>query len=133
MSVKPVTARTQFTPTLFGKRLYLHGEHMVYDIAGSMSEDYNGGLWEYVANEDKSVMFMYPMMEGTLNVKAQNYYSGTLSPEAFGIVCTLYALNRLMFNEMPEPMLENLVEKFYALRDFASTHEEADEIFAAID
>jgi len=134
MEIKPVTTRTHFTPTLFGARLFMAGENLVYNVATEMSENYKGGYWEYVSNTAQTVMFMYPqVVEGTLKVRAQNYYQGTMGAEAFGIVCTLYALNRLMFSEMPEPMLENLVEKFYALRDYAATHKEAEEIFAAID
>ena len=133
MEITPVTHRTNFTPTLFGKRLFMAGENMVYNIARSMCNEYTGGYWEYVANKDQTVMFMYPKTDEKFEVKAQNYYQGTLSAEAFGIVCTLYALNHLMFTPMPEPMLENLVEKFYALRDYAAEHEEAEEIFGAID
>lgn len=133
MKIEPVTNRTNFTPTLFGKRLFMAGENLVYTIATDMCKDYTGGYWEYVSNATKTVMYMHPKTDDKFTVSAQNYYQGTMGAEAFGIVCTLYALNHLMFPPLPEPVLENLVEKFYALRDFAATHEEADEIFAAID
>jgi len=134
MNVTTVKARTKFTPTLFGKSLFMHGESRVYDAASRMSKDYTGGSWKFMSDGKNTVMYMYPESPTTFHVRvASNFFEGTLSAKAFGIVCTLYSLNTLMFNPLPESVLENLVEKFHALRDYATTLPEAEMIFAAID
>lgn len=59
-----------------------------------------------------------------------NGYHGTLSPEAVGIVATLFVFNQLCFKYPDSAAVDKM---FYDLRSFASEHNEARKIFAAID
>ncbi|KAG1254488.1 hypothetical protein G6F66_015020 [Rhizopus arrhizus] len=58
-----------------------------------------------------------------------NWCDRNMSADAAGIVATLYALNELC-SQHP---IDELIEKYHALRDFAREHSEAAAISAAID
>jgi len=59
-----------------------------------------------------------------------NGFEGTLSADAAGITVCLFAFSHLSFRL---PTLEVLSRHFYALREFAMDHKEAQLIFSAID
>ncbi len=55
-----------------------------------------------------------------------NWCARNMSADAAGIVATLYAL-------CEKYRVDDLVEKYHALRDFAGEHPQASAIYAAID
>jgi len=59
----------------------------------------------------------------------RNGYEGALSADAAGIVASLYVINQLCWLEQSDKMIDH----YYSLRDYASEHSEANEIYAAID
>lgn len=68
------------------------------------------------------------------------YIESEVSADAAGIVATLYAINYLLDTEHEkrlrpdqEKAIEDLHDRYYKLRVFASEHPEATEIFALID
>ena len=94
-----------------------------------MAPAYQGGIWEFYDLSNGSC-FMAPKgyKEIELNVVG-NYFTGTLSGEAAGIVACLCAWNAWCWQTQKQVD----VTRFYRLRDFAFGHKEADLIIAAID
>jgi hypothetical protein len=125
----PEANRLNFLPRHFG-RLMLVFEREVFTQMGELCESYSGGFFDYY-DLSNGGCFMALSQSEPLKIQVDgNGYEGTMSPEAAGIVVTLFALNRLSFRF---PDLERFAERYYQLRDFASDHPEAGDIFAAID
>ena len=73
---------------------------------------------------------MAPCLDGKLEmVVVSNGYEGVLSADAVGIVASLYVINQLCWLDQSEKKIDH----YYSLRDYASEHSEANEIYAAID
>lgn len=108
---------------------FLLGELAIYNVLSSLSEDYNGGYWEFY-DLSNGGFYIAPITTKNFRIECTgNYYSGTLSADASGIVATLYALNDLACRTENE----KIIDLFHALRDFVDTHAEAGKIFQAID
>ncbi|HGN0313171.1 TPA: antirestriction protein [Proteus mirabilis] len=114
----------------YAGRHFIQLESLIYNVMGEYSKDYDGGFWImwelsngafYMAPGDKTET--YPMS------CAGNWYEGTMSADAAGIVTCLVAFNRMAWHTR-EDRFTNL---FYGLREWALEHPEAKEIFAAID
>lgn len=124
----PDNERMGFLPKHFGQRLMLRGELAVYGWMDRLSPEYQGGYWHYY--EIPEGFYLAPASYDTLHIIwPLNYCDRTMSADAAGIVATLYALCELC----QQPQGSALVDKYYALRDFAGEHAEAAAIFAAID
>lgn len=124
----PDEERLEFLPQLFGNRYILAGETQVYNWMGRLCEKYQGGYWEFYRIPGSG--FMAPSGTGNMELSwSGNCFEGEMSREAAGIVATLYALNTLANNTGED----HLIEAYYALRDFARSHAEANKILAAID
>jgi hypothetical protein len=127
----PEEARLDFLPKLFGRH-FMKGEMLVYTFMGKLCSAYKGGYWEFYTLSNGSG-FMVPVLPGDperLDISwADNAYEGSMSPEAAGIVASLYALNYLA--NMTEE--DAMIEAFHALREFAVYHPESREIMGAID
>lgn len=128
----PLGQRLNFLPKLF-PGLYIHGEIYVYKNIENIAEAYNGGFWNYYALSNGG-FYMAPDMAEALHIKvAGNFFDGELSADAAGIVATLFALNRLMFQTQGTTLCDRFINNFYALRDYAAEHPEARGIYGAID
>jgi hypothetical protein len=115
---------------LFGAR-YLWIESFIFDTAGSLSEDYDGGVWDFRSLSNGG-FYMVPGSPTRFNVICDNGFEGELSSEAFGITCGLYAYSQLSFS--PDPRFGELcADHFHLLRAFMLEHAEAKHILAAID
>ena len=113
-------------PRHFG-RLHFMVETSVYDWLSRLSADYSGGCWHYY-DLSNGGFYMAPQIDRSLRLSwSENYFEGTLSPDAAGIVACLYTFSHLSFR------FEVIGDHFHALREFASEHAEASLIFAAID
>lgn len=121
--------RMNILPRYAGKHFMLL-EGLIYKVMGEYSEAYQGGywiMWElsngafYMAPGDRRETF--PM------ICAGNWYSGTMTADAAGVVACLVAFNRLAWHTREE----RFINLFYGLREWAAEHPEASEIFAAID
>lgn len=63
-----------------------------------------------------------------------NFYKGRVSPDAMGLILTLYVLNGMLWSgALPERTQRYVHNAFYLLRDLAAEHPEATEIYGAID
>lgn len=126
--------RMNFMPSLFTARYFIRGESAVFGLMDAMCQDYEGGLWQFYELSNGSG-FMVPDMERvTLRVEG-NGFDDDMSGEAAGIVVTLFALNHLIYmaHASRHDECDELVNRYYGLRDFAASHAECDLIFAAID
>jgi hypothetical protein len=123
-------SRAQHTGKLFGIR-FPFIESFVYDTAGSLSDAYDGGYWDYLALSNGG-FYMRPTAPSAFPVICDNGFSGVLSADAFGITACLYAYSLLSFSP-DDAFVQRCVEHFHWLRNFATHHEEAASIFSATD
>ena len=136
---QPVTAslvasnrRLTFLPTYFGPRLMMRGESLVYAWLRRLSEDYNGGFWNYYELSNGG-FYMAPVL-GRLRLEVDgNGYSGEMSADAAGIVATLFALGQLAAETQGTDECDALIDRYHWLREYAGTHAEAAQIYRAID
>ncbi|MGE8451505.1 MAG: antirestriction protein [Pseudomonadales bacterium] len=124
----PDDERLAFLPKHFGTRLMLRGEIAIYNWLDRLAQDYRGGYWHYY--EILNGFYMAPAGYDKLCIVwPTNWCDRDMSADAAGIVATLYALSELC----SQYQVDDLIEKYHALRDFAGEHAEASTIFAAID
>ena len=124
----PDNERLAFLPRHAGKSM-LSVENSVYKALSRFCKDYTGGYWNFYELSNGG-FYMAPDLDGFLPLFIEsNGYEGEASADAAGIVSTLFALNYVC-NLSGD---EKLIDRYYWLRDFAGEHDEADEIFAAID
>ncbi|MCQ0031443.1 antirestriction protein [Burkholderia glumae] len=120
--------RMNFLPGLFGP-YFVRVEAMSAAWAGKLSPDYDGGYWEFFRISNGGG-FLAPASERQFRVLVDtNGYEGAMSAGAFGIVVTLFALCYIA--QITQSDL--IASRYHELRDFASGHPEAREIFRAID
>ena len=124
----PEESRMGFLPAFFGRAMMI-GEGLVYCWMRNLSEDYQGGYWDYFKLSNGG-FYMAPRTSKKFRVLvAGNYFEGELSADAAGIVATLYALCELANRTASD----RIVDLYHLLRDYASEHPDAGQIFAAID
>lgn len=136
----------RFSAGLFA---YPLAEQMLYNFATRHCQGYQGGMWRCwvvkvdMLNEEGNIEegfsgYMMPE-EGQYKTHiSDNYFEGELSASAFGIVATLFVLNRLSWMAAEKghhTICCNLIDRQDALKDFVSLskHPEAELIFRAID
>lgn len=123
--------RIQYPAQLFGAYFPFHVEPVIYHMASYISDQYNGGRWDFFKLSNGG-FFMHPDSATPFHVVTDNYFQGTLSPEAFGITACLYAFSHLSFSD--DPALAALCgEQFHLLREYALGHPESAAILVAID
>lgn len=122
--------RISHTAKLFGLNFPMRLEPVIFSIAGNLSREYNGGLWEFFKLSNGG-FYMAPASDEQFNVQCENGYEGELSPDAFGIVCCLYAYSHLSFGD--GAFAETCAKQFHLLREFALDHAETSSIMRAID
>ena len=124
----PDEDRLNFWSRHVGPKYMLSFERHVFGWMRRLCGDYDGGFWEfyelsnggfYIAPQNGSKMRL---------VWSGNYFDGAMSPDAAGIVATLYALN--VFAEQAGPYFS---DKYIQLYEFMRLHPEAEVIRAAID
>lgn len=123
----PEDKRMSVLPDFFGLKQMLHAESMTFNFMERLSVDYSGGHWHYYRLSNGS-FYMAPAMDTPMRVSwADNYYDGTMSADAAGIVATLF-----MLNTMAQDGSERMIDLYYQLIDFAGEHAEHGEIYRAI-
>jgi len=125
--------RLNFLPTYFGGELMLIGEMLVYQTADELCPDYKGGYWLF-HELSNGCFYMAPDSDAPVRISvAGNYFDGVMSPDAAGVVISLFAMNKLISAMHGQHDVDALIDRYHFLRDFASEHAEAGLIFAAID
>ncbi len=121
-------ARIGTLPRHFGSRMLLV-EQTIYDFMRQFDEKYTGGMWDFLELSNGG-FYMRPSAgdKVQLNVES-NGYAGAMTTDATGIVACLFCFSHLslQYND------QHIARHFHRLRDFALSHREAGEIFAAID
>lgn len=132
-TIVPEARRMAFLPNLFGTRAMLVGEGAVFSWAKTLSVDYarqGGAFWDFYTTSNGSG-FMVPdgLPKQVTVCNHGNYYEGTMTPEAFGITCTLLGFAAALECSPVRP----LRDRMDLLTDFAASHAESAAILRAID
>lgn len=129
----PPNEREAFLPELFGNRWFTQAELEVYEWMGQLCRTYSGGFWDFYRAGEEGAGFLAPTGDQPLALLVDgNGFCGAMSPQAAGIVVTMFTLSQLSFRAVGSAQAL-LVERYHALREFANQHAEAGAIFAAID
>lgn len=113
-------------------------ESMVFLFMERLASNYRGAYWHFYRISNGG-FYMAPDVSEDLAIRVSgNYFTGTLSPDAAGIVTTLFALNHLATklsnpNDDDDGAADPFIECYHRLRDFARHHAEQTLIFDAID
>ena len=117
---------------LFGVMFTTRVEPYVFGIARQLSPDYDGGYWEFYGLGN-GAFYMAPAGDEVFRVRCENGYEGTMSGDALGIVCCLYAYSHLSFAG-PDALAGECARQYHLLREWMlSGHAEARAILAATD
>lgn len=120
--------RIAFLPKYFGKHM-MAAEHGIYNVMSKLCAGYRGAFWDYYELSNGG-FYMAPCLDEKLKIFVEgNGYKGILSADAAGVIASLYIINQLCWVDQSEKMINH----YYLLRDFAAEHDEANEIYAAID
>ena len=130
ISVKQVSEskRLSILPKYAGRHM-MRVESHILDAMRAYCESYQGGYW-YMYELSNGGFYMAPGRDETLSIRcAGNFYEGSMSADAAGLVATLAGINRVVWlTESKE-----LTALYYAVREFAFQHKESQEILRAID
>ncbi len=128
--IVPVAQRMNVADKHFGIRFPLTVEPMIFQFATQLAPAYSGGYWNFY-RLGNSGFYMAPKADESLEVTADNGFSGTMSAEALGITACIYAYSNLSFGE--GKFAETCADHYHWLYEFAMSHPEAGAIRAAID
>lgn len=139
LEVQPIVAklvsddlRHQFLPAYY-RGVFLWAESLTFDYANRFIAGYSGGYWEFFELSN-GAFFMAPSGEDLLRVVVtDNYTDVEVSPEAAGIIVTLYTLNYLMHARVRAADRDRFIELYYKLLDYARDHKDGAAIRMAID
>jgi hypothetical protein len=124
-----VNRRLSALPLYFPKT-FLVVESLVYSFTDKLCAQYAGAFWKFYELSNGG-FYMAPDLHGAVEVEVPfgNGYKGNMSADALGIIVCLFAYCYLL-EQHPETDVSDF---YWRLRDFASDHHEAAEIFSAID
>ncbi len=125
------TQRLEVPAKLFGIRFPLYVESFAFDTAGSLSEAYTGGYWNFYSLSN-GAFYMAPSQDEPFKVVCENGFEGLMSADAFGITVCLYAYSQLSFSGNPE-FAATCAEQYHLLREYMAEHAEVGAILAATD
>lgn len=120
--------RLAFLPRHFGPRM-LQVENYLYNRFRTLCNTYRGGYWAFY-DLSNGGCYLAPHGEHFRLQQPNNYFDGSVSGDAAGIIVTLYTMSELSFQYEHE---EIFATRFHQLREFATEHAEGGSIFAAID
>ncbi len=121
--------RNSFLPRACG-HLSIYTETCIFDALKRLSDGvYRGGFWEFYELSNGG-FYMAPVLGAPIRLMCDgNGFDGELSPDAAGIVATLFGIGRVLSHFEHDP----LIEHYHRLREFAMDHDEAGSILACID
>ena len=109
--------------------IYLKAEPMIYHWMERLCLSYSGGYW-HMYELSNGGFYMAPDTDVRFETLCQGWgVSVDLSADAAGLVACLCAVNQLANHTARE----DLIRLYYLLRDYAFEHEEAGNIYRAID
>lgn len=123
--------RMTYPAQLFGIRFPMYVESCAFDTASRLSEDYDGGLWNFYPLSN-GAFYMAPDCPTSFHLVCDNGFEGDMSADAFGITVCLYAYSLLSFS--PDSQFsETCANQYHHLRDYMSQHLECKSILGATD
>ena len=126
----PDADRLTFTAELFGINFPMRLEPAVFDMAGRLAPEYNGGYWQFYGLSNGG-FYMAPQSDTVFEVSCENSFEGQLSADALGIAACLYVYSHLSFGQ--GAFAETCARQYHWLRDFMLGHAEVSAILGAID
>lgn len=127
----PEDQRLDVTAELFGAHFPLCMEPTIYRIADQIAHDYNGGYWQFWRLSNGGFL-MTLEDDREFAVRCMNYWQGTMSADALGIVACLTAYSLLSFTK-GESFARLCAQHYHLLRPYLYDHKEVQAILAAID
>lgn len=127
----PESHRAERVGQLFGVHFPLQLEPFIYAITDRMAPDYKGGYWQFYTLSNGG-FYMAPETDRAFTVSCDNFYRGTLSADALGIVACLYAYSHLSFSRN-EQIGRMYARHYHLLREYMCEHAEVAGILGAID
>lgn len=122
--------RTKVVAERFGTS-FIQVESSVFDLAASLSNQYNGGFWDFFRLSNGG-FYMVPHGHEKYMLTCPNGYAGSMTADGFGITVCLYAYSLLSFSANAD--LAQICARYYhLLRDFLFMHDEAEAILSACD
>ena len=123
--------RIKVPTKLFGAAAFpFKVEPTIFDMAGMLSTDYQGGYWD-MHQLSNGGWYMSPTSDTEFQVSSMNGFTGAMSADALGITACLFAFSHLSFGG--DALAEACADQYHLLREFALDHTEARLIFAVID
>lgn len=126
----PQARRTEVVSSIFGLHFPLSIEPYIYNLASSMSQQYQGGYWEFYQLSNGG--FYMGLADGVYPVCCHNGYAGSLTGDALGIVVCMYAFSHFSFSDN-DILSRRCGSLYHQLRDFAARHTEFMSICRATD
>lgn len=114
-------------PMIAGSRCVVL-EHTIYDMLRTMSEDYDGGYWNYYLLSNNG-FYMAPNTVKSFAMACENGFRGEVSANTAGIIACAMAYSHLSFLESGA----RFAEAYYQLSDFIYQQPDAGVIRAALD
>ena len=127
----PEDRRLSITERLFGAWFPTRIEPVVYTFAERLSNDYNGGYWEFWTLSNGG-FYMAPFTDRSFHVICENQFEGDLSSDAFGITVCLYAFSNLSCSG-PDAFADIYFDHYHWLREYMMERPEVREILGATD
>lgn len=114
--------RIAFLPKKLGTQC-VKFENIVFSIMGRANPEYTGGFWDFYRLSNGGFFIAPDIVKHHIKMTWEdNYFSGSMTPNASGVACCLMALSWI-----------EQTEKFHLLREFALDLPEAEKIFGFID
>lgn len=126
----PQARRTEVVSSIFGLHFPLSIEPYIYNLASSMSQQYQGGYWEFYQLSNGG--FYMGLADGVYPVCCHNGYAGSLTGDALGIVVCMYAFSHFSFSDN-DILSCTCSSKFHQLREYALDHPEGGAILMSVD
>lgn len=127
----PEDQRLAVTAELFGVH-FIRLEAVMFNLAERMTRgSYRGGYWDFYIL-DNGGFYMAPAGDQLYKVSCDNHWKGTLSSDAIGVVCSLYAYSHLSFSR-DMPFARVCADHYHLLREYMFSHPEVSAILGATD
>jgi hypothetical protein len=130
----PEDLRLMFIPKHVGIGLALiEFEPRVFANLDSLCAAYQGAYWEFYELSNRG-FYMAPRLPSNLTLDCPgNGFEGSVSPDAAGIVATLYTLSQMSSLYVGKPVGSRCTDNYHRLLQYVDGHPEARSIFGAID
>ena len=128
----PEDQRIPVALSLLGPRWALEVEPLCWILAEKLAPAYSGGLWNYIEISNNS-MYMAPDETESFLISDSNYFSGSVSPDLFGLIVCLLIYGELRFAGDWEKFPRLCSRHFHLLQQYAMRRPDADIILEALE